>query len=78
MNNKIKTHDNKYNGKIVAISPIHLGSVALAKNGITSGIKWGTDYVAYAAELEETDSPKGFTTLVAKDNDAILARYVVA
>lgn len=71
---KIKTHDNGYFGKIVSLIETPLGQKALEKNGIFDG-----QYVAYAAELDETsDSPKGFSTLVAKSDEALQARYAVA
>ena len=71
---RIKTHDNGYFGKIVSLEVSPLGQKALEKNGIFDGV-----YVAYAAELDETsDSPKGYSTLVAKSEEALEARYAVA
>ena len=69
---KIKTHDNRYLGEVVALTPIRLGAEAQKKNGV-----FGKSYVAYAAELDNTDSPKGFTTLVAETDEAIVSRYAV-
>jgi hypothetical protein len=71
---KIKTHDNGYFGKIVSLDPIRLGVVAQIKNNV-----FGKSYIALAAELDETsDSPKGFTTIVAENVEALQARYAVA
>lgn len=71
---KIKTHDNGYFGKIVSLDPIAIGVEAQLKNGVL-----GKPYVALVAELDETtDSPKGFTTLVATNLEALEARYAVA
>lgn len=69
---KIKTHDNRYLGEVVKLDPIRLGVEAQKKNGV-----FGKAYVAYAAELENTDSPKGFTTLVAETDEAIIERYAL-
>ena len=77
MSLKIQTHDNKYLGEIVSLTPVAIGSKALQKNGIFSGIKFGVDYVAYAVELEPTDSPRGYSTLIAKDEESLIARYLV-
>ena len=70
---KVKTHDNNYVGEIVKLDPIRLGAEAQKKNGV-----FGKEYVAFAAELDNTDSPKGFTTLVADSLEGILSRYSVA
>jgi hypothetical protein len=71
---KIKTHDNGYFGKIVSLEPIRLGYKAQLKNKV-----FGKPYVALVAELDETtDSPKGFSTLVAETVEALEARYSVA
>lgn len=72
MSLKIQTHDNKYFGEIVNLTPIRLGVEAQKKNGV-----FGKPYVAYAAELDPTDSPKGFSTLVAENEEGILSRYLV-
>lgn len=69
----IKTHDNHYKGDVVKLFPIRLGVEAQKKNGV-----FGKEYVAYAAELDNTDSPKGFTTLVAETLEGIVSRYSVA
>jgi hypothetical protein len=71
---KIKTHDNGYFGKIVSLDPILLGTAAKIKNNV-----FGKPYIALVAELDETtDSPKGFTTIVAESLEALEARYAVA
>lgn len=70
---KIKTHDNRYIGDVVTLTPIHLGAEAQMKNGV-----FGKPYVAYAAELDNTDSPSGFSTLVAENDEALVTRYAVA
>ena len=70
---KVKTHDNNYIGEIVSLTPIRIGAEAQKKNGV-----FGKAYVAYAAELDNTDSPKGFTTLVADSLEGILSRYSLA
>lgn len=70
---KVKTHDNKYIGDLVSLTPIRIGVEAQKKNGV-----FGKAYVAYCAELDNTDSPKGYSTFVAENDEAIVARYVVA
>jgi hypothetical protein len=71
---KIVTHDNAYTGKIVSLEPIRIGAEAQKKNKV-----FGKPYVALVAELDETtDSPKGFSTLVAESVEALVARYAVA
>ena len=71
---RIKTHDNGYFGKIVSLEPIRIGADAQKKNKV-----FGKPYVALVAELDETtDSPKGFSTLVAETVEALEARYAVA
>jgi hypothetical protein len=71
--NVIKTHDNKFVGTVKTIEPIFLGEEARKKNGV-----FGKPYVAYVAELEETDSFTGFSTLIAETDEGIEARYLVA
>jgi hypothetical protein len=70
---KITTHDNRYFGEVVNLTPIHLGAKAQKKNGV-----FGKSYVAYAAELDNTNSPSGFSTLVAETEEALVSRYSVA
>lgn len=67
----IKTHDNAYVGKVKAVEPIQVGVKARKQFGIEAG----EPYVALAVEIEE--SPKGWSTLIARDGFEIHKRYVV-
>ena len=68
----IKTHDNAYVGKVKAVEPIQVGAEARKQFGIEAN----EPYVALAVEIDE--SPKGWSTLIARDGFEIHKRYVLA
>jgi hypothetical protein len=67
----IKTHDNAYVGRVKQVEPIQVGAEARKQFGIEAG----EPYVAYAVQIDE--SPKGWSTLIARDGFEIHKRYVI-
>ena len=67
----IKTHDNAYIGQVKAVEPIYVGEPYRKQFGIEAN----EPYVAYAVEIDE--SPKGWSTLIARDAGEIHKRYVM-
>lgn len=67
----VQTHDNKYVGQVKAVEPIYVGEPYRKQFGIEAN----EPYVAYAVEIDE--SPKGWSTLIARDAMEIHKRYVV-
>ena len=69
----IKTHDNAYVGQVKAVEPIRVGKEYRKQFGIEAN----EPYIAYAVEIEGSDSPTGWTTLIARDGMEIHKRYVI-
>lgn len=69
----IKSHDNGYVGKVTQVSGRYVQPVYRKQFGIQEN----EPYVAYAVEIEGSDSPKGWTTLIGRDNMEIHKRYVI-
>ena len=67
----VQTHDNKYVGEVKQVEPIYVGKEYRKQFGIEAN----EPYVAYAVEIDE--SPKGWSTLIARDAMEIHKRYVV-
>ena len=67
----IKTHDNAYVGRFNQVEPIQVGAYARKQFGIEAN----EPYVAYAVQIDE--SPKGWSTLIARDGFEIHKRYVI-
>jgi len=67
----IQSHDNKYVGEVKQVEPIYVGKEYRKQFGIEAN----EPYVAYAVAIDE--SPKGWTTLIARDAMEIHKRYVV-
>jgi hypothetical protein len=69
----IKSHDNKYVGKVTQVEPLRVAKQFRKQFGIEAN----EPYIAYAVEIEGSDSPTGWTTLIARDGMEIHKRYVV-
>lgn len=67
----IKTHDNKYVGKVKQVER-HYVSPKFRKQ---FGIEENEPYIALAVAIDE--SPKGWSTLIARDGFEIHKRYVL-
>ena len=67
----IQTHDNKYVGKVNHVGSIYVDEVYRKQFGIEAN----EPYVAYVVQIDE--SPKGWSTLIARDGMEIHKRYVV-
>jgi|688.fasta_scaffold1066779_1 hypothetical protein len=67
----IKTHDNAYVGQVKAVERTYVSPVFRKQFGIQAN----EPYVAYAVEIDE--SPKGWSTLIARDEMEIHKRYVI-
>ena len=67
----IKTHDNAYVGQVKAVERTYVHPVYRKQFGIEAN----EPYVAYAVAIDE--SPKGWSTLIARDGMEIHKRYVV-
>lgn len=67
----IKTHDNKYVGKVKTVER-HYVSPKFRKQ---FGIEENEPYVALAVEIDE--SPKGWSTLIGRNAEEIHKRYVI-
>ncbi len=67
----IKTHDNAYVGKVNQVERIYVNPVYRKQFGIEAN----EPYVAYAVQIDE--SPKGWSTLIARDGMEIHKRYVI-
>lgn len=68
----IKTHDNKYVGKVQEMEVAPVG--VKARKG--QGIQPNEAYVAYAVRIDE--SPKGWSHLIARSDEEIVTKYLVA
>lgn len=68
----IKTHDNKYVGKVLEMEKAPVG--VMARFG--QGIWFDEPYVAYAVRIDE--SPKGWSHLIARNDEEIVTKYLVA
>lgn len=69
----VKSHDHAYIGRVSQVSPIRVGKPYRKQFGIEEN----EPYVAYAVEIEGSDSPKGWTTLIARNAEEIHKRYVM-
>jgi hypothetical protein len=69
----IKSHDNGFVGKVTQVERTYVHPVYRHLRGIEAN----EPYVAYAVEIEGSDSPKGWTTLIARDAGEIHKRYVM-
>jgi hypothetical protein len=69
----VKSHDHAYVGKVTQVEPIYVGKPYRKQFGIEAN----EPYVAYAVEIEGSDSPKGWTTLIARNAGEIHKRYVM-
>ena len=67
----VKTHDNAYVGEVKQVEPSYVGEPYRKQFGIEAN----EPYVAYAVAIDE--SPKGWSTLIARDAMEIHKRYVV-
>jgi hypothetical protein len=67
----IKTHDNAYVGQVKQVETIYVHPVYRKQFGIEAN----EPYVAYAVQIDE--SPKGWSTLIARDGFEIHKRYVM-
>ena len=67
----IKSHDNKYVGKVTQVEPLRVAKQFRKQFGIEAN----EPYVAYAVAIDE--SPKGWSTLIARDGMEIHKRYVI-
>ena len=67
----VKTHDNAYVGEVKQVEPIYVGEPYRKQFGIEAN----EPYVAYAVAIDE--SPKGWSTLIARNAMEIHKRYVV-
>ena len=70
---KVKTHNAGFVGEVRSVSKLFVKPVYRFLQGI--GVS--EPYVDYAVEIEGSDSPKGWTTLIARDEADILKRYAV-
>ena len=68
----IKTHDNAYVGKVKQVERTNVSPVYRKKFGIEAN----EPYVALAVQIDE--SPRGWSTLIARDGFEIHKRYVLA
>lgn len=69
----VKSHDHAYIGRVSQVSPIRVAPIYRHLRGIEAN----EPYVAYAVEIEGSDSPKGWTTLIARNAEEIHKRYVI-
>jgi hypothetical protein len=69
----VKTHNHAYLGEVRNVSRLFVKPIYRHLRGIEAN----EPYVAYAVEIEGSDSPKGWTTLIARDEADILKRYAV-
>ena len=67
----IKTHDNAYVGQVKDVQAIYVQPVYRKQFGIEAD----EPYVAYAVQIDE--SPKGWSTLIARDGMELHKRYVI-
>ena len=67
----VQTHDNKYVGEVKQVGSIYVDEVYRKQFGIEAN----EPYVAYVVQIDE--SPKGWSTLIARDGMEIHKRYVV-
>jgi hypothetical protein len=67
----VKSHDHAYVGKVTQVEPIYVGKPYRKQFGIEAN----EPYVAYAVAIDE--SPKGWSTLIARDGMEIHKRYVI-
>jgi hypothetical protein len=68
---KVKTHDNGYVGEVQNVEKLYVKPVYRFLRGI--GVN--EPYVAYAVEIDE--APKGWSTLIGRNDEDILNRYAV-
>jgi hypothetical protein len=68
---KVKTHDNAYLGEVQNVEKIYVKPIYRHLRGIEAN----EPYVAYAVEIDE--SPKGWSTLIGRNDEDILNRYAV-
>ena len=68
---KVKTHDNAYLGEVQNVEKIYVQPIYRHLRGIEAN----EPYVAYAVEINE--SPKGWSTLIGRNDEDILNRYAV-
>jgi hypothetical protein len=69
----IKTHDNKYIGKVVEQELAPVG----VKARLGQGIQPNELYVAYAVRLED-GKPEEWSHVIARSDEDAFAKYVVA
>lgn len=70
----IKTHGSGFVGKVVSQHRHFVGKEFRKQFGIEEN----EPYIAYATELEETDHPRLWTTLIGRNDEEIANRYTVA
>jgi hypothetical protein len=68
---KVKTHDNLYVGEVKSVERLYVKPIYRHLRGIEAN----EPYVAYAVEIDE--SPKGWSTLIGRNDEDILKRYAV-
>jgi len=69
----IKTHDNKYVGKVTQVEPIPVAP----KFRKQFGIEANEPYIAYATHIEGSDSPTEWTTMIGRNAEELHKRYVI-
>jgi hypothetical protein len=67
----IKTHDNKYVGKVKTVERSYVSP----KFRKQFGIEENEPYIAYAVEIDE--SPKGWSTMIGRNAEELHKRYVI-
>jgi hypothetical protein len=68
---KVKTHNSAYVGEVHKVSKLFVKPVYR----YLRGIEVNEPYVAYAVQIDE--APKGWSTLIARDEADLLKRYAV-
>ena len=70
----IKTHGSGFVGKVVQQHGIYVGKQYRKQFGIEAN----EPYVAYATQLDDSEHPREWTTLIGRNDSEIETRYVVA
>lgn len=70
---KIKTHNAGFVGEVQNVGKLFVKPIYRRLRGIDPS----EAYVAYAVEIEGSDSPTGWTTLIARSDEEILTNYAV-